>query len=52
MSISVNAILYLACIIARATKSQYIQTFSAFFKVSETATNQISRSYHQRVPRC
>jgi len=37
-------------IIIRATKSQSRQNFSAFLKVYETSTNQISRSYHERLP--
>jgi len=36
--------------ISRATKSQQSQNFSAVFKVYETSTNQISRSYHKRIP--
>jgi len=34
-------------VIFRATKSQYSQIFSAFFKAYETSTNQISRLYHE-----
>jgi len=37
-------------VIFRATKSQYSQSFSAFFKAYEKYTNQISRSYHEGIP--
>jgi len=32
----------------RATKSQWSQSFSGFFKVCETSKNQMSRRYHER----
>jgi len=38
-------------VIFKATKSQYSQIFSAFFKAYEMSTNQISRSYHEGIPR-
>jgi len=39
-----------SCLISKATKSQWSQKFSAVFKVHETSTNQISRSYHEGTP--
>jgi len=37
-------------VISRATKSQWSQIFSAFFKAYERSTNQISSSYCRGVP--
>ena len=35
-------------LMTRATKSQWSQSFSGFFKVCETSKNQMSRRYHER----
>ena len=37
-------------LITGETKSKKSQKFSVFFKVSETSTNQILRSYHEQFP--